>query len=407
VTAMTSERGGVRMPASIEVLTKSEQFDDLKQEWDSLLDDSEQCVFFLRWFWNRLWWDLFKPSRSSLYLISVRDDHGELIGLAPFYLRERRTLGIRHVRDLMLLGTGVYAQISEYVDVIARRGYEELVTRGVARALTERTDWDHLSLREVPARSEMLAGLAAELEGARIEPCNRSHHIDATVTWDEFTESLSRSTRKHLKRQTRRFIERYDCSFSRVRSAGELDEALEALIRLHQARWKSKGQAGSFVVAGFESMVRDAARTALGEGRLRMWTLDLNGEKAAVRLAFFDNGIVHAVQGGFDPRYSKESLGSVMLGMCIKDCIQDPEVRAYDFMGGTDAYKDWWTSLGRETVELTLLRQNTRVKIYRFLLHFQSIVKQISRRVTPLSLRKHIYETVVRWRHHLRTNPNP
>jgi CelD/BcsL family acetyltransferase involved in cellulose biosynthesis len=151
-------------------------------------------------------------------------------------------------------------------------------------------------------------------------------------------------------------------------------------------------------VAGFEEMVRRAARAALPEGRLRLWTLELNGEIGAVRLAFCDDGVVHAIQGGFDPAHAKESLGSVMLGMCIKDCLEDPLVRAYDFMGGTDSYKDWWTKLGRDTQTLTYLRPGVRTVIYKLILGIRHLARSSARAVMPLSLRKKVYETSQRLR---------
>jgi CelD/BcsL family acetyltransferase involved in cellulose biosynthesis len=381
--------------ANVQVLTSEREFEALAAEWDELLDDSDQRVFFLRWFWNRLWWEEFRPAGGRLYLIVCRDQAGRLHGLAPLYWQQRTTLGIPHVRDLRFIGTGVFAQTSEYLDIIARRGSEREVAETIAQLLESRDDWDRLWLREAPSTSLALSQLAPVLgPGVEISSCNRSHHIDATTDWDTFVESLSRSTRKHLKRQTRKFIEKYDCRFRRVESESELDSALDALVRLHQARWISKGQPGSFSVAGFEQMVRRAARAALSESRLRLWTLELNGKLAAVRLAFCDDGIVHAIQGGFDPAYTKESLGSVMLGMCIKDCLDDPLVRAYDFMGGTDSYKDWWTKLGRDTQTLTYLRPGLRTTVYNLILGIRRLARSAAHAVMPLRWRKRIYETV-------------
>src|ERR1044072_3542756 len=69
-------------------------FDALEQEWDALLDASDQRVYFLRWGWTRAWWRAFKPAGSRLFIIACRDEEGRLVGLAPFYLAQRRTAGI-------------------------------------------------------------------------------------------------------------------------------------------------------------------------------------------------------------------------------------------------------------------------------------------------------------------------
>ena len=370
------------------VVTDAAAFSLLREEWDRLLAESDQRVYFLGWSWNRLWWRIFRPRGSRLLIITCRDEQARLVGLAPFYIRQRRTAGVPHVREVLFLGTGVYAQTSEYLDVVAKRGYERAVAESVADYLSKSKEWDRLWLKEVPSGSSVLPHLREALgPEAEVESCNRSHYIDTTTDWESFKQSLSRSTRKHLTRQTRRFFEAYDCRFRRVEREEELGQAMDALVRLHQARWRSKGEPGSFSMPGIEELFREAARDGLREGKLRLWALELNGEIAAVRLAFFDNGAVHAIQGGFDPVYTKESLGSVMLGMCIRDCIEDDRVREYDFMGGTDSYKDWWTKNGRETVTLTFLRSGVRSLAYSSIGRMKGVSKTVLKAIVPRSIR--------------------
>jgi CelD/BcsL family acetyltransferase involved in cellulose biosynthesis len=384
------------------VVTDEAAFSLLSREWEQLHEESDQQVYFLKWSWNRLWWRVFKPRGSRLFIITCRDDEGRLVGLAPFYLRQRTTAFVPHVRELMFIGTGIFAQTSEYLDVVAQRGREKAVAEAVCEYLKASKEWDRLYLKEVPAESSVLPHLKEALgEAAEVIACNRSHHIDTSVDWETFIISLSRSTRKHLTRQTRRFLETYDCRFRRVEREEDVDAGIDALVRLHQARWRSKGEPGSFAIPGIEELLRGAARDGAAEGTLRLWTLELNGEVAAVRLAFFYNGVVHAIQGGFDPVYTKESLGSVMLGMCIRDCIGDETVREYDFMGGTDSYKDWWTRSGRDTVTLTCTRPGIRSMAYSGIGRAKGAGKSLLKAVVPQQIRRAGHKIIER-RHYSR-----
>jgi CelD/BcsL family acetyltransferase involved in cellulose biosynthesis len=384
------------------VITDEAGFGLLAGEWDQLVDESDQRVYFLRWTWNMHWWRCFRPPASRLFLITCRDDQGRLMGLAPFYLKQRRTAGIPHVRELSFIGTGVYARTSEYLDIIAHRRYERAIANSVAEFLHNSSEWDRLWLDEIPSHSTMLPHFQEAMgEHAQVAACSRSHYIDTTIDWESFRQSLSRSTRKHLTRQMRRFSESFACRFRRVETEEELAPALDALVRLHQARWTSKGEPGSFALPGIEELLRGAAQTGLAEGRLRLWTLELNGQVAAVRIAFFDNGVVHAIQGGFDPSYTKESLGSVMLGMCIKDCIEDETVREYDFMGGKDSYKDWWSKNGRETVALTCLRSGIRSLAYSGIGRVTVMGKSLLRATVPQPVRR-VGHRIIERRHYSR-----
>jgi CelD/BcsL family acetyltransferase involved in cellulose biosynthesis len=321
-------------------------------------------------------------------IILCRDEQGRLAGLAPLYVRQRRTAGIPHVREVMFLGTGIYAQTSEYLDVIARRGYEKAVAEAVAEHLKKSKEWDRLHLKEVPAGSRVMPHLMEAMgEGVEVSECNRSHHIDTTTDWDTFISQSARTIRRNVLRLTRRIVAQDGFRFRRIEREEELEGAMDALVRLHQARWRSKGEPGAFAIPGIEELLRGAAREGFREGKLRLWTMELNGEIAAVRLAFFDNGIVHAIQGGFDPAYTKESLGSVMLGMCIRDCIEDETVREYDLMGGTPGYKESWCKESRESLSLSWLRPGARSMAYSNIEQGKQAARSLVRKFLPGPLR--------------------
>lgn len=370
------------------VLTADLDFDALASEWDGLLEQSDQRVFFLRWAWNRLWWRLLRPRDSQLFIVTCRDEQGALVGLAPFYLRQLRTAGIPHLRELLFLGSGIYAQTSEYLDIVARRGYERVVADAIVECLERSNDWDRLRLEEVSASSVMLALLQGALgEDAQAEVCNRSYYVDTTVDWETFITGLSNSARSNALRRTRRLLESHNCRLKRVESGAELESAMDALVRLHQARWQSKGEPGTFALPNVEEFLKQAMRISLGEQRLGLTTLAVDGAIAAVRLDFLDNHIAHAFQAGFDPAYANRSLGSVMNALCIRAYIEDERVFEYDLMGGSAAYKESWTNEYKDSIRLTLDRPGVRSKAFRSIEMAKGMGRSLLRATVPEPIR--------------------
>lgn len=375
-------------PSGTAVITDDAGLARCAREWDELLAASAQPVYFLCSGWNRLWWQQFRPPDAHLFIVTVRDSLGQLIGLAPFYLRERRTAGIPHVRELMFLGTGVYVHTGEFLDLIARRGAERQVAEAVAALLNQSAAWDRLCLNRIPASSGVLPHLCAALgNDARISPEGRAHYIRTDADWEAVLAQTSRSTRKNLLYETRRLFKSYDCRFQRVMTADDLENAMDALVRLHQARWQARGEPGSFAIPGFEFFLRDAARMSLGDRHLRMWTLAIEDRIAAVTIGFYGNGIVHYFQAGFDPELARLSVGRVMLGLCIRDCVADPAVHTFDFMGGDNAYKDTWTQDCRETVTLTCLRSGVRALAYTGIHRMTRLSKSLLKATLPAAVR--------------------
>lgn len=371
-----------------EIHTAADAFDDLRVEWDQLLEASRQQVYFLRWHWNQTWWQTFRPPHSHLFIITCRDADDQLVGLAPLYWRQRTSAGIHHIREILFLGTGIFTQTSEYLDLIARRGYEREVAEAVAEALKTERHWDRLWLSDIPAASIVLPHLQQALDGdLETTACQNAHYADTNTNWEAFKQTLGRTTRQNTQRLARRLFENYTCRFSRVETIDELERGMDALIGLHQARWQMLDEPGSFAIPGMERLLRTAARAALAEDRLRLWTLQVDNEIAAVQLAFLDNGTAHCFQVGFAPAYAKDSVGKVMLMLCIKDCVDDPLVREYDFMGGDQPYKECWAKAARENLRLVWLRSGLRSLAYTSMKAADHAGRSMARAVLPSAVK--------------------
>jgi CelD/BcsL family acetyltransferase involved in cellulose biosynthesis len=144
-----------------------------------------------------------------------------------------------------------------------------------------------------------------------------------------------------------------------VQTLAELDPALDDLVRLHQARWRQRGQAGSFGDRQVEAFVRLTAREAFERGRLGLWRIILGEQCVAALIAFVDFGVVHYFQSGFDPA-SSLPLGRAIVGAAIRDSVLAVGIHTFDFMGGHDSYKEEWTAAVRETIEIECLRTSVR-----------------------------------------------
>lgn len=344
-----------------EVLQDDGAFDRLRGEWDDLLTASEQHAYFLRWHWTELWWRHYAPRGSRLHLIVCRDKSGTLVGLAPFYWRRRRVAAVPFVREIVFLGMGIELKASEHLDVIARRGYERMVAHAIAAVMHRSQAWDRLWLWQVPSQSRVLHHLRQAL-GARtcVTPCDRAPYIDTSVGWAAFKQGFGRSMRRNVEYYPRRLFRVYPTAhFSHVTTADALEPAMDALVTLHRAWWRSRGECGAFDPT-FEAFLRQAARRSLAEGQLRLWTLSIEGRIEAALIGFLDNGMLHYFQKGINPAFAKDDLGTALLALSIRECFDDAAITGFDFMGGGAPYKDMWARVARENVLCELRRPNWR-----------------------------------------------
>src|SRR5688572_16772774 len=383
----TVQRRDATLGLTTAVATDEIEFDRLALEWDELVENSNQRAFFLRPRWNQLWWKYFAPPQSRLELITCRDRSQRLVGLAPFYRRSYRTLGVTYAHELLFLGTGVPRKTSEYMDVVAQRGAEQAVASAVVDALSRRT-WDRLWLCPVPGHSTMLPHLSSELGArARSEVWDRAPYIDTSTDWSTFKSSLSRSMRRNVEYHSRRLFRAYPgCQFERVTSADALETGMNALADLHQARWHAKGEPGAFSPL-FRAFLQEAMRDSFCSSRLALWTLKIRSRIEAALVGFVDNGVLHFFQKGFNPAFAKYHPGSALLALCLRECFEDPAIRSFDFIGGRAAYKDLWAPQSHANMVLEMTRPTFGAAVLNARARAEDAASAAWQRIAPMSLR--------------------
>lgn len=372
----------------VELVDDEAAFDGLAGEWDELLEASAQQVYFLRYSWNRSWWRNHAPRGARPHILCCRDRRGQLLGLAPLYWRQHRILGLPYLRELAFIGMGIELKTSEYMDNIARRGEERAVAHAFAEFLRGRPDWDRIWLSQVPSDSRFLEHLCDFFgDQAATTQYDRAPFIDTSVPWETYKHSLGRSMRRNVEYYARRLFKTRQCEFRRAGTRAEAEAALDCLVNLHQVRWQSAGQPGSFSDPMLRTLIGDAVRAEFDAGRVRLWTLSVDGQVEAALLGFLDNGVLHYFQKGFNPAFAKDGIGTALLSLCLRDSFADPAISAFDFMGGGAVYKDLWAREHRSTSLCVVDRFNLRTRLHAARARFREASALAFRRFAPEPLR--------------------
>ena len=150
------------------------------------------------------------PSRrrsAELFTLAVFG-HGELIALAPWYVKAFPLQG----RVVQFLGSGQVC--TDYQTVLCKPGWETKVAAELADWLSERAGqagsagWDQLELGGIDAGDLMLRSLCEALgERGALAHCRAGHPCwgaDLPATWEEYIATLSKSHRKEVRACRRR-----------------------------------------------------------------------------------------------------------------------------------------------------------------------------------------------------------
>ena len=367
-------------------VTAYEDLNVLKQlgeAWEELLSFCPEVTTFSTWEWLSSWWVAFGQGRK-LRVLAFLNTQGRLVGLAPMSIISRRVAGGQRLSFLELMGDG--SGDSDSLGFLVAPGWEEAFTRTLLRELKAcKGVWDVCQLNTMPADSPVVERILALLKQAgwtAFEYRRPASAITLPASWEEYLKQLSSENRKNLTRYLRRLEKRYQTRFFRCVDAAELPRCLDALFRLHQARWEQQGGSGSFACRERRSFYFELSRALLARGWLEFWALELDGEIASAQYALRYRNSVFQLQEGNDPAHTSDRVGFLLRAHAIRHMIGEG-VRKYDFLGGEPGYKADWGAKRGHYRDLHFARPYTRGAFFLFLVYSAKESKKWLRQRSP------------------------
>jgi len=372
--------GGYKPPLrqmKLETIETFDEFLNLGNEWRGLLESSASDCLFLTHEWLSTWWKHLAEGRR-LCILAARDA-GKLIGVLPAAERAAQ-LSRMTPRVLEFIGSGIIG--SDYLDVIVAKGREEEVTEAFADYLHSRGLMLQLSqLRGMNSVAVMLASRlrrrAWTISEARLNMCP---YIDLRAhTWESYMSMLGPTIRKNINRCLRNLPSTFDMRVECARTPLEAPGALDIVIELHKKRW-SKGLSEAFQSDSVIAFHREFAQLAADRGWLRLLSLFLDSIPASALYGLKYGPTFYFYQSGFDPAYSKHSVGVATMALAIKTAIEDG-ASEYDFLHGDEEYKFHWASGSRDLTRLELHPPQATAWIYRHAIDLNRAARKMARRV--------------------------
>ena len=363
---------------NVETIENADEFFALRDKWNDLLTSSRSSSVFLTHEWLSSWWrHLAEDRRLS---IIVARQNGRLAGVLPLAARQAQYSRMMP-RLLEFLGSGQIG--SDYLDAIIAAGRESEVNAAFAQHCHTRGLMLQLSqLRTGNCRAALLAESLGALGWAAADTkLNICPYIDLTgMTWEKYLEEGGPNIRKNLKRYLRVLPKHFTVQVDCIKSPSEAAAALEVVMDLHRKRWEVAGTSEAFQTPAVVTFHHEFVRLAAEQGWLRILVLRLNGRPAASLYGLRYGPTFYFYQSGFDPEFSKYSVGVVTMGLAIKTAIEEGALE-YDFLHGDEEYKFHWASATRDLGRVELYPPGAGARIYRHAIHFNRAARRVARRV--------------------------
>ena len=334
-----------------QIISNFSELKGYEREWNALVVESNDNIF-LSWEWISTWWEFFGKD-SILFVVLVKNEKGEVVGIAPLKISLQRVFGFVPARLVEFIGSNSLLA-PEYLDfIVSKQNYPEIVEEIVSALTKNRKSWDVLNLSDIDESSPVLPVLNQLFSRDKMVIWQRVYNtcpsLKLPASWDELLSSYSHNMRRTIRRTRKRLEESSGIRFVHVEDSNCLPQAFQHAARLHQLSRQKKGEKGNFGKKNYLPFHLKFAQAIASKNWLYLAFIEADKKPIAFRYGYLYNQKYYDYQTGYDPQFEKSRVGWVMLGYVIEDLIQK-SVREFDFLRGGHDYKWHWAKGFRRTV---------------------------------------------------------
>jgi CelD/BcsL family acetyltransferase involved in cellulose biosynthesis len=330
----------------VELITDRSALAGLEDDWRRLAEARSNPFITPEWFWA---WIRQHEDRAEPALAVVWRPDGSLRGLLPLI---RATTGrLRRIRF------GGY-DLADHLEPVAADG-DRVAVAGAAAAALDLAELGCATLvldnvdAEPPWWEELADGAPGRLVAKRVKGSVLPYADISSLAWEHYLKGRSRNFRRDIRRKLARLERDHTVEFRCTASQDELAADLEALYRLHDARWSD----GNSTAAGdrTRAVLSDFAAASLDRGWLRLWTLSLDGAPVAALMQWLVGSRVSSYYTGFDPGLRSEGVGLVLTAHTLRAAIKEG-ADEFNMLLGDEPWKQRFATDRRAISTVVLVR---------------------------------------------------
>ena len=344
----------------IETISEDE-FTNMKEEWNSLLEKSITNEVFLLWEWIYAWWDVFKDGRRELYILCGKNCKGEIIGIAPFYIEKRILLG-SCTRNIIRFCSSVETY-PDHLDVISKKEYEDSFPEALLKYLIQNDkDWDIIILDGVKENATIKRYLACnkgKLYDLLIScvPMSKCPYLIIDKTFEDYLKTFSGKKRYTLLKKIKILMKEENVTFKRVDCTEEPEKYINELFSLHSVRAKRKRIKTSFCGENIYKFHMNFINYLLKDDKIIIAFLYKESIPLVSYYCIKHNNKYYYYQTGLSYEGEKRSGGTVLFSLIIESAFRE-QYNEFDFLRGNEHYKYFWTKHYRRDYSMIIKKKN-------------------------------------------------
>ena len=330
-----------QMEIRIEMFCNPECLPELRDAWMDLLADAVKPLLYLSWEWISRWWHYF-GKRGELCIMLAYDGDW-LVGLLPLMVQKRKKFGIEW-KILTMIAAEFEA---DHLDILVRRGYEEVVPERILRSVLEDHPTVDLFFLSSLAEDSLCAQAAKKVHNGWIEePGETCPYIGLEKAWEDYAiNGLDKRMVRKLRGAMQRVISDTGGTMRiwRVKNERERVRAMDALFAMHNEKWAARSEVSPFASPESQAFHHEMSARLLKCGCLRMSVLSVGGVIAAVEYNIRCRDVTYSFQKAYSSAWKVYDPGYLLTQFAIQQSIREG-MTEFDLLRGDEEYKRYWAT---------------------------------------------------------------
>lgn len=299
----------------------------LGPEWEELLHHVlEENAFYSRQYTTAL---ISHIEKRPVKAITVWRDE-KLIALWPFVTDRLHWGG---AKSLNKAWTTDYTTTS--IPLIDKRWVAEAVSALLDVMGTKTTGSDLWLLPDISLDGPVNTAFRAEIANRGFpfqvyDTFERAVLISRGTVEDHMKEHVSKSRRKDLRRNRKRLDELGDVTWTSHCSGTDLDETIDAFLRIEASGWKGKRGTALDCADNTRAFAKAAFTEQDGKSMTRADVLRLDGTAIAINLSLIAGNTGFTIKCAYDDAYRGQSAGLLLEEEMIRGVLQDKWIDRLD-----------------------------------------------------------------------------
>jgi len=192
-----------------------------------------------------------------------------------------------------------------------------------------------------------------------IDFCESAPYVDCSGSWDEYWKGRG-SSRTEWARRERKLMNDQKAVLECLTDWSIIEPRFEDILALEATGWK--GAQGSAIIQSADTLgfYRQMTRTWAEQGRLRLFTLSVDGKPVAFELLVDYNGRLNCFKHGYDDAWAKQGPGMVLRILVLKWAFAEQGVSIFDMFGPESEAKRKWATGVENLYTVRVFRRSLR-----------------------------------------------